>query len=249
MHAVASGKFAGSSTRHGLPRILREMDGRNESEGVRGSAGWRRVGMRALAVAIASSAWLWAGAAQAAPLGSWCIGLERLFGASWTNKSYDYEYDGRTVQHQRTLSVLPSRAPEQGYSAPRLGLDYVAASGLSAGGAFGVDAMVRGSSYSGPEYDANANSSSIAVVLAPRLGFFLHPLPWLGVWPRLGLTYLVLTRGDDRLAITLDVPVALLLADDRLGLMLAPYLDGGLPEDRGDNLVEYGILASVGIFF
>jgi hypothetical protein len=227
--------------------MLTEMDGCNESEGGRAGAGWRRAGKRALALAIASSGWLWAGGAQAAPLGSWCIGLERLFGASWANKSYDFEYVGRTVTRQRTLSVLPSRAPRQGYSAPRLGLDYVMASGLSAGGAFGVDAMLRGSGDSGPEYDANPNS--IALVLAPRIGYFVHPLPWLGVWPRLGFTYLVLTRGDDRQAITLEVPVALLLADERLGLMVVPYLDGGLSEDRGDNLVEYGILASVGLFF
>jgi hypothetical protein len=200
-------------------------------------------------VAIASSGWLWAGGAQAAPLGSWCVGLERLFGASWANKSFDYEYDGRTVARERTVSVLPSRAPPQGYSAPRLGLDYVMASGLSAGGAFGVDAMVRGSGDGGPEYDASANANSLALVFAPRIGYFVHPLPWLGVWPRLGFTYLVLTRGDDRLAITLEVPVALLLADERLGLMLVPYLDGGLAEDRGDNLVEYGTLASVGVFF
>lgn len=204
----------------------------------------RRARRRALTAAIAINAWLGLGNAQAAPLGSWCVGLERLFGVSWLKENYNREYDDDWVERQTTISFLASRAPDDGYSSPRLGLDYVSAFGLSAGAAVGLDAITR-SGATGDDDDPNA----INFVLAPRLGYFMQPLPWLGVWPRLGLTHLGRTRDDDHTAVTLDVPISLLVADQRVGLMLVPYAEVGLPEDEGDNLVERGALFSVGMFF
>jgi hypothetical protein len=204
----------------------------------------RRARRRALAAAIAVDAWLRLGAAQAAPLGSWCVGIERLFGVSWVKKNFNREYDTDFVERQTTISLLASRAPREGYSSPRLGVDYVSELGLSAGAAVGVDAITR-SGATGSDDDPNA----INFVLAPRLGYFMQPLPWLGVWPRLGLTYLGRTRDDDNTAVTLDVPISLLLADGRVGLMLVPYVEAGLSEDEGDNLVERGALVSIGMFF
>jgi hypothetical protein len=204
----------------------------------------RRARRRALAAAIAIGAWLRLEGAQAAPLGSWCVGLERLFGVSWVKKNFNREYQSDWVERQTTVSFLASRAPRAGYSSPRLGIDYVSAFGLSAGAGVGVDAITR-SGATGLDDDPNA----INFVLAPRLGYFLQPLPWLGVWPRLGLTHLVRTRDDDNTAVTLDVPISLLLAHERLGLMLVPYAEAGLAEDEGDNLVERGVLFSVGMFF
>jgi hypothetical protein len=206
---------------------------------------WRqRARRRALTAAIAAGAWLGLGSAQAAPLGSWCVGLERLFGVSWVKQNFNREYDRDFVERQTTVSFLASPAPREGYSSPRLGVDYVSAFGLSAGAAVGVDAITR-SGATGIDDDPNA----INFLLAPRLGYFLQPLPWLGVWPRLGLTHLVRTRDDDHTAVTLDVPISLLLADGRVGLMLVPYAEAGLSEDEGDNLVERGALFSVGMFF
>jgi hypothetical protein len=223
--------------------MLLWMEG--QSRGLRrpGTPEWhRRASRKALTVAIATCAWLRLGGAQAAPLGSWCVGLERLFGASRVTKSFNREYDSDWVGRQTTISFLASRAPQDGYSSPRLGLDYISELGLSAGGALGVDAITRSAG-------SDDNPNAIAFVIAPRLGYFLQPLPWLGVWPRLGVTHLVRTRDDDNTAVTLDVPISLLLADERIGLMLVPYVEAGLPEDGGDNLVEQGAMVSAGMFF
>ena len=197
-----------------------------------------------MAVAIAMSVGLRLGSAQAAPLGSWCVGLERLFGASWSTRSFEREYEGWSDSRRTTFSLLGSGAPKGGFSSPRLGVDYVSESGLSGGAAVGVDAMARDSSYAGSDDDPNA----VAFLLAPRLGYFVQPLPWLGVWPRLGVTYLGRTRGDDQLALSLDMPISFLVADERVGLMLVPYLDAVFPEDR-KKAAEHGVLASVGMFF
>lgn len=194
-------------------------------------------------VLVAGALWLHPARVEAAPLGSWCLGLERLFGMSWASNSFDREYGETFVERRSVVNVLAAPAASQGYSAPRLGLDYVTPLGLSAGAALGVDAFTRRGSVSFTD-DPNA----IAFVLAPRLGYFFQPVPWLGLWPRLGFTYLGLTRDDDHQAVTLDLPVSLLVAEERLGLMLVPYFEAGLPEDGGDKLVEGGLLFSVGLF-
>ena len=187
---------------------------------------------------------LHAATASAAPVQRWCLGFERLFGATWLESSFDREYDGPWVDRQTTFSVLASGAPKDGFSSPRLGLDYITGFGLSAGGALGVDGLIRESSFTGADDDPN----SLVVVFAPRIGYLMQPLPWLAVWPRVGYTHLVRTRDDDRSAWTFDVPIALLVAEKRVGLMLVPYWDAGVPEARS-SLSERGVSFSVGVFF
>jgi hypothetical protein len=198
----------------------------------------------ALAVIVAAGGSLCSASARAAPGERWCVGFERLFGATWLETGFEREYGERWVDRQTTFSLLASGAPKDGFSAPRLGLDYISEYKVSVGGAMGVDGLVRDSSFSGADDDPN----SLVFVLAPRIGYFLQPLPWLALWPRVGQTYLVRTRADDRSAWTFELPVALLVAEERVGLMLVPYWDAGVPED-GDTLVERGVSFSVGVLF
>ena len=209
-----------------------------------GSDGFRRAKPAALAAVFAVGGWLHAATATAAPDQRWCLGFERLFGATWLETSYDREYDSPWVDRQTTLSVLASGAPKEGFSSPRVGLDYLTEIRVTVGGAAGVDGLLRHSSYAGADDDPN----SLVFVLAPRIGYFIQPLPWLAVWPRAGYTFLVRTRADDRSAVTFELPVSLLVADERIGLMLVPYWEAGIP-DTGDTMTERGALFSVGVFF
>jgi hypothetical protein len=209
-----------------------------------GLDGIRRATPAALGVITVIASSLQTTTATAAPAERWCLGLERLFGASWLESSYERESDTRWVDRQTTLGFLGSAAPKEGFSSPRLGVDYVSRIRVSVGGAAGVDGLVRRSSYTGADDDPN----SLVFVLAPRLGYFMQPLPWLAVWPRIGYTFLFRTRDDDRSAVTFELPVSLLVAEERVGLMLVPYWEAGLPE-TGDTLEERGALFSVGVFF
>jgi hypothetical protein len=205
----------------------------------------RRLRRQALVAGVACSVWLRIENAQGAPLGSWCVGLERLFGVSRVKNSYDREYAEPWVERQNSYSLLGWGGPHGGYSAPRVGVDYLTSFGLSAGAGLGIDALTRNSGAAGSADDPNA----IAFVLAPRVGYFLVLSPPFGVWPRAGLTYLGRTRDDDQTAITLELPLTLLVAGERVALMLVPYLELGLEEGGGDALDENGALVSVGVFF
>ncbi len=216
------------------------MRGKGRSEGA-----LRRLRRQALVVGVAGSAWLRVESAQAAPLGSWCIGIERLFGVSRVKDSYDREYAEPWVERQNSYSLLGWGGPHGGYSAPRVGVDYVTSFGLSVGAGLGIDTLARDSGAVGSADDPNA----IAFVLAPRVGYFLELSPAFGVWPRGGLTHLGRTRDDDQTAITLELPLTLLVAGERVALMLVPYLELGLSEGGGDALDENGALVSVGVFF
>jgi hypothetical protein len=224
--------------------MMDATENRLVGHGRRGWEGLRCAKQAALAVIIAGVGVLHAATARAAPEQRWCLGFERLFGATWLESSYEREYDSRWVDRQTTFSFLASGAPKEGFSSPRVGLDYLTELGVSVGGAAGVDGLLRHSSYTGADDDPN----SLVFVLAPRIGYFIRPLPWLAVWPRAGYTFLVRTRADDRSALTFELPVSLLVADQRVGLMLVPYWEAGIPE-TGDTLGERGALFSVGVFF
>lgn len=208
-----------------------------------GLDGMKRAKGAALAVVVVVCGSLLAANASAEMGERWCVGLERLFGAAWVESTYDSE-GGPWVYRRTTFSFLGSGAPKEGFSSPRVGLDYLTMIGVTVGGAAGVDGLVRRSSYSGADDDPN----SLVFVMAPRIGYVMRPLPWLALWPRVGYTLLVRTRDSDRSALTLEVPISLLVADERVGLMLVPYWEAGIPEEK-TSIEEQGALFSVGVFF
>jgi hypothetical protein len=203
----------------------------------------REVRARVLAAAAACCAGLWVGQAQAAPLGRWCLSLERLFGVSWTQSGFEREYTGLDETTQTTVNVLASRAPPVGFSAPRLGLDYLTKLGLSFGGAVGFDMISRGGAVR-----ADLDPNEIAVAVAPRVGYFFPLLPRFGLWPRAGLTYIALSRDADRRSVTLELPASLMLLEERVGVMLFPYVEAGVFEDERKSIGEVGVQVSVGLF-
>ncbi|HTV21709.1 MAG TPA: hypothetical protein VMG12_23630 [Polyangiaceae bacterium] len=175
----------------------------------------------------------------AAPSG-FSLGVERLFGQTWVVRSRDGT-DGSIEENFDSFNLFAAQTPHEGYSSPRLAADYLFDFGLTLGGALG---------YHGVRRDGY---SADAWVLAPRAGYFWHFSRWVGLWPRAGLTWLIQhddgdSSAEDELAVSLELPLVILVAQQRLGLLLEPYVDIGLPGGAVD-LDERGVQVGVTVFF
>ena len=119
-----------------------------------------------------------------------------------------------------------------GYSIPRVSLEYGWESGLSVGMAVGFTFSWK--DKVGPD----------ASVIEPRVGYFLALTDDILLWPRLGLTIHELTSPDaSHTALSLDLPFLSRLHD--LGsITFGPYVDVGLGGSAGDadqTLTEFGL--------
>jgi hypothetical protein len=177
--------------------------------------------------------------AAAAPPGAWAVAVERLFGLSRTSVDFENGDESTTA----SFSLFSKVAGEPGYSAPRLGLDYIASSGVSVGMAFG---------YQSISIDA---ADGDAFLFAPRLGYFARPSSGFGIWPRAGITHIIFDAPGDgtdtATAITLEVPLEFLLAP-RVALVLTPLAEIGIAgsasgQDR--TVTELGLQFGLGAFF
>jgi hypothetical protein len=181
---------------------------------------------------IALVAGLHARDACAAPPGELSLAVERLFGFSRTTADYD---DGEFTD--TTFSLGAKVSNRFGYSVPRLALDYLAASGITFGGAIGVQ-FVEG--------------AGDGWLLAPRVGYFARPGRSFGLWPRVGLTYVNIEDTDtDASALTLEVPLEFLVGHGA-AITLTPFADIGLGGSEGGidrTLTELGFQFGVGLFF
>lgn len=192
--------------------------------------------MLAPCLVVVASSLLWADAAAAAAPGEWSVAVERLFGIS--RVSIDSDFGDETYT---SISLLSNVSGSVGYSAPRLAFDYFLPSSISFGGALGYQSL-----GDGPDGDA--------WLLAPRLGYFARPGRSFGLWPRVGLTVLVLDRdGDDdtATALTLELPLEFLLSRGA-AFTLTPHADIGLGGSRGDadrTITEIGLQFGMGLFF
>jgi hypothetical protein len=178
--------------------------------------------------------------AAAAPPGDWAVAVERLFGLSRTSVDFDDGNETTTT----SLSLFSKVAREIGYSAPRLGLDYLASSGVSVGLAFGYQAI---------SIEGAANGD--AFLFAPRLGYFARPSSGFGIWPRAGITHIIYDYpgGDTETAtaITLEVPLEFLLAP-RVALVLTPLAEIGIAGSASGvdrTATELGLQFGLGAFF
>jgi hypothetical protein len=183
--------------------------------------------------------------ALAAPPGHWSVAVERLFGVSHTwRRSADLP--ARETE-QSSVSVLTQRGEGTPYAATRLGFDYLFDFGLSLGGALG---------FSEFEYDYDYDDyRDKTALLAPRAGFFLRPLPELGVWVRSGLT--LTTSTSKATSITLEVPVIYLVPNHVVGVSVTPYWEYGVTRNDGifelygadQKVTEVGLSVGANAFF
>jgi len=171
--------------------------------------------------------------------GQFVLSAERLFGYNW-----DHESVGTRTVTSNTYSLLgsPIGVGSYPYDWPRLGFDYFVTKSISAGAAL---AFAR----------ATAGSNSFnAFQVAPRLGYGMMVGPWLGVWPRAGVTYVSLTN-QSYLALTIDLAAVIVVAQ-HLALTFAPVANialTGTSKSTGvsisDKLTTLGVELGLAIPF
>ena len=115
------------------------------------------------------------------------------------------------------------------YQWPRLAFDAFVTKGISAGGAISFARTTFG------------NSSSNAFQVAPRLGYAMLVAPSLGVWPRIGVTYIYSDSNTNFLALTVDA-LAAFVVGPHLAITFGPTLDVGL----SGKPVKY---TTIGVYF
>lgn len=180
---------------------------------------------------------------NAAPSGGdFALGVERMFGFSYYSTSV--EADSAEAHVSGTSFSLGTTRDPLAYSAPRVGLDYFLDSGLTLGLAVGwatVSRKIEGEGrVGGFTVQADFESESDALLLAPRAGFLLDLNETFTLWPRGGITYLatsadppvVFDEGNDT-ALTLEAPVIVFIGS--LGLWGGPVLDVGISGSRSSN--------------
>jgi hypothetical protein len=185
--------------------------------------------------------------AQAAPPGNWSIGVERLFGISRVTS--ETEVGNTTVSNTATsVSLFSAFSGQRGYSSPRLAFDYIATSGITFGGAFAYETVSR----------EGVDDDQSEWLLAGRIGFFALPSPNFAVWPRAGLTHIAVDTGgndDDDVtatAITLEVPLVIMVLGRSVGITITPHADIGIAggTDTVDRtLTELGLQFGANAFF
>jgi len=173
-------------------------------------------------------------ARAAAPPGNWSLAVERLFGITRTSIDSDvgdYNYT--------SISLLSKVAGQYGYSAPRFAFDYLLGSGVSFGAALG--------------YHSVSDDGADAWLLAPRVGYFARPGRNFGLWPRVGLTQLVVDDGggsDTATALTLELPLEFFVSSG-VAFTLTPHADigiGGSEDDVDRTITELGLQFGVNLF-
>jgi hypothetical protein len=127
------------------------------------------------------------------------------------------------------------------YSFARVGVDFFPIDGLSVGAAVGVFSVSTSSKVEGGGMTQEQDGPTLSgFVLAPRVGYGYMFIDMVGIWPRLGITYVKAgssfespvtnARGEsssNRLALSLDVPLVIVPATHAV-ITIAPTLDLGL---------------------
>jgi hypothetical protein len=153
--------------------------------------------------------------------GQFVLSAERLFGYNW-----DHESVGTRTVTSNTYSLLgnPLGVGSYPYDLPRLGFDYFVTKSISAGAALAFARSTAGS------------NSFNAFQVSPRIGYGMMVGPWLGVWPRAGVTYVSLTN-QSYLGLTIDLAAVIVVAQ-HLALTFAPVANIGLSGTSKPNGVS-----------
>jgi hypothetical protein len=166
--------------------------------------------------------------------GQLVVSIERLFGYNWAHESL-----GNATGSANTYTLLgnPYGSGVYPYDWPRLGLDYFVVKSISVGGAV---AFARTSS---------GTASSNQLEVSPRVGYGMMVGPWLGVWPRAGVTYVYGTnvngtnQSQSYLGLTIDLAAVINLAP-HFALTFAPVANIGLSGKQGNADLKFTTLGA-----
>ncbi len=183
--------------------------------------------------------------------GEFVISAERLLGYAHTQRTVVIKDvpDDKASYDQIHLLSNPGDFGT-GFSAPRLAFDVFLTTGFSLGGAFG---------YAQNSDDGAGMVKQSLITLSPRFGYAFMFGDVVGLWPRVGATYL-LHYSDFAdtwlMAATADLPVVL-VAGGHAAFTLGPRMDYAFlgktfPDGGGSHKVkalEFGVSAGISLFF
>ena len=164
--------------------------------------------------------------------GQLVVSSEQLFGYTYSRTS-----TGNAHASANTFSLLadPLGIGAAGYLWPRLGFDVFVLKGISLGVAASFFRYTLG------------NGSTTMFEVAPRLGYAAMVGPWLGVWPRVGFTY-IHSSAQQYSAIAVEAPLVL-TATPHLAVLVAPSLDLGITGSGNTKLTDAGLTFGLALTF
>jgi hypothetical protein len=194
--------------------------------------------------------------------GRFVVSGERLFGVSWV-KENETTAGMDQSESVTSISLLMKQTDVNPFPAPRIAFDTFVVAGLSLGGSIGYSGFstsMSGGTSGGP----NIHSWSIS----PRVGYAYMFNDVVGLWPRLGITYVNesvsesvtvagMTVGGnstlDFVALSAEVPLAITPAPHTL-ITIAPTLDwaftGSANSGNTDlSAIGIGLHAGLGLWF
>lgn len=161
--------------------------------------------------------------------GQWLLSVEHLFGYTYAHQSNNFHANSFTLLGDSAGSL------KSFYDWPRLSLDTMVTNSISVGVAASFVRLSASNGFSNTGYEG-----------AFRLGYAMMLGPWLGIWPRAGVTYAHET-GASAFAVTLEgLLVAAMLP--HLLFTLGPVADIGVWGKLNNGKVTYlNIGAYVGL--
>ncbi|MFL5308240.1 MAG: hypothetical protein ACJ8F1_23715 [Polyangia bacterium] len=152
--------------------------------------------------------------------GQWLLSVEHLFGYTYAHQSNNF--------HENTFTLLGDSEGSQKsfYDWPRLALDTMVSKSISVG----VAATFTRRSTS-------THSNNTGYEGAFRLGYAMMLGPWLGIWPRAGVTYAHSTN-QSAFAVTVE-GLIVAAALPHLLFTLGPIADIGVWGKLGNAKVTY----------
>lgn len=160
--------------------------------------------------------------------GQWLLSVEDLFGYTYAHQSNSLNVNAFTVLGDGV------GGEKSMYDWPRLALDTMLAKNVS----LGLSGSLSRYTYTQPA-TVGRGGSSLVYSVAVRAGYATMVGPWLGVWPRLGLTYGYQSRNSQSaVAVTID-GLLVFAASSHLLVTFGPIANVGVTGKQGNNSVNY----------
>jgi hypothetical protein len=201
--------------------------------------------------------------------GRFSVGAERLFGVAYQTTTIE---QGGVKETLSTTSVsLLTKPNASPITAPRIAFDYFAIDGLSVGMGIGYSTISNDATLEGVAGAQVGGGRGVhAFVVAPRVGYAYMFNEYVGLWPRLGMTYSLLSSNGDQandvevsshsLAVSGEVPLVFTPVS-HVAFLLAPTIDYGVsaavdvtlpnsPQQSVDNSpLDIGLHAGLAVWF
>jgi hypothetical protein len=201
--------------------------------------------------------------------GRFSIGAERLFGVAYETTTI--EQGGVKETSSETSISLLTKPVSTPITAPRIAFDYFVIDGLSLGMGLGYSTVSLDASVEGvPGAQVGGGTGIHAFVVAPRVGYAYMFNEHVGLWPRVGMTYSLISVDSDQandtgvsshsLAVSGEVPLVITPVS-HVAFLLAPTIDYGVsaavevtptnaPKQSIDgNPLDIGLHAGLAVWF